>query len=92
VLARQALYHLSHNLSSHILVFVNLPFPPSFFLTVLFIYLFAVLGFELRAYTLSHFTSPFYDGFFFFEIGSRELFFSGLTLNLVPPDLCLLSS
>jgi hypothetical protein len=32
-----------------------------------------VLGFELRAYTLSHSTSPFFlKGFF--EIGSRELF------------------
>jgi hypothetical protein len=32
-----------------------------------------VLGFELRAYTLSHSTSPFFvKGFF--EIGSPELF------------------
>jgi hypothetical protein len=27
-------------------------------------YYFAVLGLELRAYTLSHSTSPFFDGFF----------------------------
>jgi hypothetical protein len=33
------------------------------------------LGFELRAYTLSHSTSPFFFFFVkdFFEIGSREL-------------------
>jgi hypothetical protein len=40
---------------------------------VLFGFVFLVLGFELRAYTLSHFTSPFTcDGFF--EIGCHELF------------------
>jgi hypothetical protein len=39
-----------------------------------FIYLFiAVLGFELRAYTLSHSTSPFL-WWVFFEIGSWEQF------------------
>jgi hypothetical protein len=33
--------------------------------TILFFFLFAVLGFELRAFTLSHSTSPFFcDGFF----------------------------
>jgi hypothetical protein len=37
---------------------------------------FAVLGFELRTYTLSHFTSPFFV-MNFFEIGSRELFERG---------------
>jgi hypothetical protein len=37
----------------------------------IFIYLFAMLGFELMAYTLSHSTSPFGG---FFEIGSLELF------------------
>jgi hypothetical protein len=45
-------------------------------LLTLFIYSFihlVVLGFELRAYTLNHFTSPFCDAFFF-KIGSRELF------------------
>jgi hypothetical protein len=36
-------------------------------------FFFVVLGFELRAYTLSHSTSPtFVMGFF--EIGSHELF------------------
>jgi hypothetical protein len=30
-----------------------------FIVSYLFIYLFMVLGFELRAYTLSHSTSPF---------------------------------
>jgi hypothetical protein len=34
---------------------------------------FAVLGFELKAYTLSHFTSPFFV-MSIFEIGSCELF------------------
>jgi hypothetical protein len=43
----------------------------------LFICFFVVLGFELRAYTLSHSTSLFCDVcffFFFFEVGSCELF------------------
>jgi hypothetical protein len=35
-------------------------------------FFFAVLGFELRAYTLSHSTSRFCDEFF--EIGAHELF------------------
>jgi hypothetical protein len=42
----------------------------------LFIYLFIyllVLGFELRAYTLSHSTSPIF-AMGFFELGSQELF------------------
>jgi hypothetical protein len=30
-----------------------------FLLLFIFIFIFAVLGFELRAYTLSHYTSPF---------------------------------
>jgi hypothetical protein len=48
-----------------------------------------VLGLELRAYTVSHFASPFScEGFF--EIGS--LFLPGLTSIHDPPDLCLLSS
>jgi hypothetical protein len=54
------------------------------------IYLFAVLGFELRAYTLRHF-SP-----FFFVMGFSRLGFTnylpGLALNCSPPDLCLLNS
>jgi hypothetical protein len=43
------------------------------FLFYLFIHLFAVLGIELRAYTFSYSTSPFFvKGFF--EIGSLKLF------------------
>jgi hypothetical protein len=42
------------------------------FLFYLFTY-FVVLGFELRAYTLSHSTSPFFV-MGFFEIGSCKLF------------------
>jgi hypothetical protein len=38
-----------------------------------FVLFFALLGFELWAYTLSHFTSPFCDGIFF-KIGTHELF------------------
>jgi hypothetical protein len=39
----------------------------------IYLFIFAVLGLKLRAYTLSHSTSPFFcDGFF--EIGSLELF------------------
>jgi hypothetical protein len=41
----------------------------SFFLSFL-----AVLGLELRAYTLSHSTSAFFFVMDFFEIGSQELF------------------
>jgi hypothetical protein len=41
-------------------------------LYIMFFFFFSVLGFELRAYTLSHFTSPiFVKGFF--KIGSLEL-------------------
>jgi hypothetical protein len=47
------------------------------------------MGFELRAYTLSHSIGPFFvKGFF--DIGSRKL--PGLALNDDPPDLCLLKS
>jgi hypothetical protein len=60
----------------------------SFF--VLFCFVFAILGFELRAYTLSHSTSPFFvKGIF--KIGSLKLL-PGLASNHNPPDLCLLSS
>jgi hypothetical protein len=49
-----------------------------------FFFFVAVLGFELRAYTLSHSTSPFFcDGFF--EIGSGELFPGVLVQILVLP-------
>jgi hypothetical protein len=51
---------------------------------------FPVLGFELRAYTLSHSTSPFFV-LDVFKIGSCKLFAqAGFEPN--PPDLCLLSS
>jgi hypothetical protein len=55
-----------------------------------FVFCFAVLGLELRAYTLSHSTSPFFT-VGFFEIGSLKLF-AWADLNLDPPDLCLLSN
>jgi hypothetical protein len=55
-----------------------------------FFFFFMVLGLELRAYTLSHFTSPFFV-IEFFEIGSQKLF-ARLALNSNSPDLCLLSS
>jgi hypothetical protein len=41
--------------------------------TVLDVYFFVVLGFELRAYTLSHSTSLFFV-MGFFEIGFHKLF------------------
>jgi hypothetical protein len=44
-----------------------------------------VLGFEFRAYTLSHSTSPFLLGFFF-EIGSWN-YLPWLASNPNPPDL-----
>jgi hypothetical protein len=53
-------------------------------------FFFVVVGFELRAYTLSHSASPFLM-MTFFEIGFLELF-AWLALNRNPPDLCLLSS
>jgi hypothetical protein len=43
----------------------------------------AVLGFEPRAFTFSHFT--------FFEMG-LAIYLPGLVLNRGPPDLCLPSS
>jgi hypothetical protein len=54
-------------------------------ITALVVYIF-----ELRAYTLSYSTSPFFV-LGFFKIGAHELF-AGLALNHDPPDLCLLSS
>jgi hypothetical protein len=41
------------------------------FRIVFFFFFFVVLGFELRAYTLSHSTSPFYDGFLAWAIGTQ---------------------
>jgi hypothetical protein len=52
---------------------------------------FAVLGFEHRAFTLSHSTSPFLCCFFFFQIGSHELF-AQTGFEPRSSDLCLLSS
>jgi hypothetical protein len=56
----------------------------------LFVVIVAVLGFELRAYTLKHSTIPFCD-----EIFSRQglvNFLPRLALNCDPPDLYLWSS
>jgi hypothetical protein len=43
---------------------------------------FSVLGFELRAYTLSHSTSPFFV-MGFFQIGSCELFAQGRLQTMI---------
>jgi hypothetical protein len=58
---------------------------PATTICFLLFFFFAVLGFELRASTLTHFNSPLFVGFL--EIGSHYL--PGLALN---HDLCLLSS
>jgi hypothetical protein len=50
-------------------------------------FFFVVLGLELRAYTLSHSTSPFLEKGFLIK---KPL--PGLASNCDPPDLCLLSS
>jgi hypothetical protein len=51
----------------------------------------SVLGFKLKAYTLSHSTSPFFCVLGFFKIGSQELFvWAGFKPD--PPHLCFLSS
>jgi hypothetical protein len=50
-----------------------LSFVDSKILSGFFVFVCVVLGFELRAYTLSHSTSPFFI-MGFFKIGSRELF------------------
>jgi hypothetical protein len=58
-----------------------------------FFFFFAVLGFELRAYTLSHSASPFWCWFFFFlDKVSLTIYLPGLALNHNLPDLCLLGS
>jgi hypothetical protein len=80
---------------------INVPFlgvlttflnsPPMLSSIPLYLFLFFVLGFELRAYTLSHSTSLPFCVLDFVEIGSLELFaWAGLTCD--PPDLFLLSS
>jgi hypothetical protein len=53
-----------------------------------FFFSFAVLGLELRAYTLSHANSV----LGILEIGSQRINCLGLASNFNPPDLCLLSS
>jgi hypothetical protein len=50
-----------------------------------------VLGLELRAYTLSHSTSPFFV-MGVFQGRMSQIIFPGLALNRDSPDLCLLSS
>jgi hypothetical protein len=62
--AKLVLYCLNHTCNPSILLWL-------FFILLLF---FAVLGFELKDYTLSHSTSPFCVMGFFFEIGSLEVF------------------
>jgi NhaP-type Na+/H+ or K+/H+ antiporter len=55
------------------------------------LFFFVILGLELRAYTLSHSTSPFLCWVFFFLDRSLELF-ARLALNRDLPDLCFLGS
>jgi hypothetical protein len=55
-----------------------------------FFFFFAVLGFELRAYTLSHSTSPYLRWVFWDRVSWTICL--RLTLNLDPCDLYLLSS
>jgi uncharacterized membrane protein SirB2 len=64
------------------------PWLEQFFLFCLFS---VVLGFELRAYTLSHSTSPFFVMAFFLREGLLN-YLLRLASNLNPPDLCILSS
>jgi hypothetical protein len=55
-----------------------------------FFVVFAIMGFEPRAYTMNHSASPFLRRVF-----SRQglvNYFPGLALNHNPPDLCFLSS
>jgi hypothetical protein len=56
------------------------------FYLFIYLYFFVVLGFELRAYTLSQPTTP------FFVIEDLTNYLLGLALNSNPSDLCLLSS
>jgi hypothetical protein len=55
-----------------------------------FFFSFAVLEFELRAFTLSYSSSPFFDGSFSRQ--SLQSYLPGLASNHCLPDLCLLSS
>jgi hypothetical protein len=54
------------------------------------LFFFVVLGLELRAFTLSHPTSPIFVKGFLRQ--GLENYFPGLASNYDPPDLCLLSS
>jgi hypothetical protein len=56
-------YHALLNINNFLLAFEDFI---SFF--IIYLFTFVALGLELRAFTLSHSTSPFCDGFF--EIGS----------------------
>jgi hypothetical protein len=57
-----------------------------------FFFFFAILGFELRAFTLSYSTSQSFFVKGVFKIGSHKLFAQGWLQTLDPSDLCLLSS
>jgi hypothetical protein len=64
-----------------------------FFFLSLFFSFFVALGFEFRASTLSHSTSPvFVLGFGFFQDGGLANYLPRLALNHDPPEFCLLSS
>jgi hypothetical protein len=61
---------------------------------VLFCFVFClvgILGFELRAYTLSHSTSPVLCGYFQ-DMDLQTICPGWQQLNHNPPDICLLSS
>jgi hypothetical protein len=64
---------------------VNAEYRNNFHHAFLSFFFFAVLEFELRAYTLSHSTN------LFFKIGFIN-FLPRLASNHDPPDICLLSS
>jgi hypothetical protein len=59
------------------------------FLLLLF-FVFAILGLELKAYSLSHSPALFCEGFFWDRIS--QIICPGLALNCDPPDICLLSN
>jgi hypothetical protein len=61
-----------------------------FSIFVLFHFVFSVLGLKLRAFTLSHSTSP----IFVKDFSRQGLadYLPGVALNHDPPDLCLLSN
>jgi hypothetical protein len=61
------------------------------FLFLSFFFFFALLGLELRAYTLSHSPSPFFVIGFFRDRGSWN-YLPRMASNHDPPDLCLLNS